>query len=166
MACERSRGTAKWGERSRIEHQTASILVLSDRLLDVIRELARDGATILYTTHYMEEAQRLCDRIAIMDQGQIIAEGSLEELLRLGGVGEVIELSGESLVLDEARLPGLLSTERQSGRTRLFVEHTAATLAPLGALLSDECCDSIRVEVHKVDLESVFMHLTGRALRD
>jgi ABC-2 type transport system ATP-binding protein len=140
-----------------------------DRLLEVIRSLASNRTTVLYTTHYMEEAQRLCDRIAIMDQGKIIAEGELDALLRIGGVGDVIELSGDVLTLDERRLsavPGLLSSERSEGTIRLYVERAAAALGPLGALLSEMESGVTGGEVHRVELERVFMHLTGRALRD
>src|SRR5262247_3263362 len=65
-----------------------------DRIFDAIHELARRGKTILYTTHYMEEAERLCDRIVIMDQGRIVAGGTVRELLDIVGMGEIIELSG------------------------------------------------------------------------
>src|SRR5262249_38690824 len=60
-----------------------------DRIFEAIRSLARNGKTILYTTHYLEEAERLCDRITIMDEGRILAAGTLDELLRIVGLGEV-----------------------------------------------------------------------------
>jgi len=82
-----------------------------ERLLEVVREIAASGTTVVYTTHYMEEAQRLCERLAIMDQGRVIAHGTLQELLDIVGPGQV-------------------------------------------------------VEVPETNLETVFMHLTGRALRD
>src|SRR5262245_35356746 len=65
-----------------------------DSIFDAIRELARHGKAILYSTHYMEEAERLCDRITVMDEGRIVAAGTLHELLQIVGLGEIIELSG------------------------------------------------------------------------
>jgi ABC-2 type transport system ATP-binding protein len=68
-----------------------------ENLLGAIRGLAADGTTVLYTTHYMEEAERLCDRIAILDEGRVRAVGTLEELLEIVGLGEVIEVRGAGL---------------------------------------------------------------------
>src|SRR5262245_47198002 len=140
-----------------------------DRLLEVVRELANEGTTVLYTTHYMEEAQRLCDRIAIMDQGAIIACGRLDELLRIVGAGEVIEIHGAAGAIEPglyARIPGLLAAEPLGSGLRLHVRNAGHALAELGVALSrvDGAVD--RVDVYPVDLERVFMHLTGRALRD
>src|SRR5262252_3718951 len=75
-----------------------------DRIFDAIRELARRGKTILYTTHYMEEAERLCDRITIMDEGRMVACGTLAELLQILGMGEIIELRGLGEELGDDRL--------------------------------------------------------------
>ena len=79
-----------------------------ERIFDIIAELQRTGTTILYTTHYMEEAERLCDRIAIMDDGHIVAMGTLEELLRLR-VEEVV-------------------VERPRGLEQLFIQLTGKRL--------------------------------------
>src|SRR5262249_23288540 len=140
-----------------------------DRLLAVVRELANAGTTVVYTTHYIEEAQRLCDRIAIMDQGAIIACGRLEELLRIVGAGEVIEVRGSSAALEPglyAQLPGLLATEPFGSGLRLHVRHVGSALRRLGVALSGVEGAVDRVDVYPVDLERVFLHLTGRALRD
>src|SRR5262245_30957994 len=140
-----------------------------DRLLAVVRELANEGTTVLYTTHYMEEAERLCDRIAIMDQGAIIACGRLDELLRIVGAGEVIEIRGASGAIDPglyAQIPGLLASEPFDSGLRLHVRNVGRALAEVGAALSRTDGTVDRVEVHPVDLERVFIHLTGRALRD
>src|SRR5262245_19695658 len=140
-----------------------------DRIFDAIRELARRGKTILYTTHYMEEAERLCDRIIIMDEGRIVAGGTLGELLRIVGMGEVIELRGTDDALDAARLaaiPGVTKIERGERATRLFVESAVRALPAVAALVGTPG-DGLRgVEIYPVDLERVFMHLTGKQLRD
>ena len=140
-----------------------------DRLLAVVRDLADEGTTVLYTTHYIEEAQRVCDRIAIMDQGAIIACGRLEELLRIVGAGEVIEIRGAPGAIEPglfATLPGLLATEPFGSGLRLHVRNVGRALAEVGAALSRTDGTVDRVDVHPVDLERVFIHLTGRALRD
>jgi ABC-2 type transport system ATP-binding protein len=140
-----------------------------DRIFDAIRELARRGKTILYTTHYMEEAERLCDRIIIMDEGRIVAGGTLAELLQLVGMGEIIELNGPAEVLDDARLaavPGISKVERGERSTRIFVESATGALPAIAALVGAAGQKLRGVQIYPVDLERVFMHLTGKQLRD
>jgi ABC-2 type transport system ATP-binding protein len=140
-----------------------------DRIFDAIRELARRGKTILYTTHYMEEAERLCDRIVIMDEGRIVAAGTLEELLRIVGMGEIIDLSGPAEAVDDGRLasvPGISKIERGERSTRIFVESAARALPAVAALVGTAGEKLRGVQIYPVDLERVFMHLTGKQLRD
>jgi ABC-2 type transport system ATP-binding protein len=140
-----------------------------DRIFDAIRELARGGKTILYTTHYMEEAERLCDRIIIMDEGRIVAAGTIGELLRIVGMGEVIELSGSGEVLGDGRLasvPGVSKIERGERSIRIFVESAARALPAIAALVATAGEKLRAVQIYPVDLERVFMHLTGKQLRD
>jgi ABC-2 type transport system ATP-binding protein len=140
-----------------------------DRIFDAIRELARRGKTILYTTHYMEEAERLCDRIIIMDEGRIVAGGTLGELLQIVGMGEIVELSGPTGVLDDAELaaiPGLSKIERGERSTRIFVESAARALPAVAALMAPAGEKLRGLQIYPVDLERVFMHLTGKQLRD
>jgi ABC-2 type transport system ATP-binding protein len=138
-------------------------------LYDVIRGIAAAGTTIVYTTHYMEEAERLCDRIAILDDGRIAAIGTQEELLGMIGMGEVIELRGAAIVGDGRaleELPEVLKIERDADVLRLYVKTAAEARALIAGPLSqyDGVLDSL--EVHRVSLERVFMHLTGHELRD
>ena len=140
-----------------------------DRIFDAIRELARNGKTILYTTHYMEEAERLCDRITIMDEGRILAVGTLGELLRIVGMGEVIELSGVRCDLGDGQLasiPGMIKVERGERSTRIFVQSAARALPALAAIVGGVGPELCGVQIYAVDLERVFMHLTGKQLRD
>jgi linearmycin/streptolysin S transport system ATP-binding protein len=140
-----------------------------DRIFDAIRELARNGKTILYTTHYMEEAERLCDRITIMDEGRILAVGTLGELLRIVGMGEVIELSGVRCDLGDGQLasiPGMIKVERGERSTRIFVQSAARALPALAAIVGGAGPELRGVQIYAVDLERVFMHLTGKQLRD
>jgi ABC-2 type transport system ATP-binding protein len=140
-----------------------------DRIFDAIRELARRGRTILYSTHYMEEAERLCDRITIMDEGRIVAAGTLSELLQILGMGEIIDLTGLGEDLGDGQLasiPGITKIERSERSTRIFVESAARALPAIAAVVA-RGGEKIRgVQIYPVDLERVFLHLTGKHLRD
>jgi len=95
-------------------------------ILEIIRDVASTGTTVLYTTHYMEEAQELCARIAIMDEGKILSTGSVEELSRQAGAGEILRLEGE---FDEKSLqeliqahPGLKLLHAKDGKAILNID--------------------------------------------
>ena len=140
-----------------------------ENLFDVIRQIASEGTTIVYTTHYIEEAERLCDRIAILDEGNIAAVGTLRELLGLVGMGEIVEVRGRGVARLggslEAR-PEVVKVERDDGVLRLFVKTAADARALMTAPLWGSGDDIESLEVHRVSLERVFMHLTGKELRD
>ncbi len=140
-----------------------------ENIFQAIREIARSGTTVVYTTHYMEEAERLCDRIAIMDEGRVVAVGTLDELLELVGMGEVIEIRSSEPLLQCGKLesiPNVARVETSERTTRVFVKSAARALGPIGAYLVEEDCEVQALEVYTVNLERVFMHLTGKALRD
>jgi ABC-2 type transport system ATP-binding protein len=138
-------------------------------ILDAIREIARQGMAVLYTTHYMEEAERFCDRIAIMDEGRIAATGSLPELLQIVGMGELIELRWVPDAGSLARLRAIedvAQVETVDGVTRICVANAGRALGPIAAIIAD-CSGTVDgLEIHPVNLERVFMRLTGKALRD
>jgi len=139
-----------------------------EHIFTIVTRLREDGVAILYTTHYMEEAERLCDRIGIMDEGQIIAMGSLEQLLAEAGCSEIVELRGLPPLADLTRLetaPGVCRLEQQDGITRLFVSRAAAVLAPLDQALRP-FPPGVSVQITPLSLESLFLQLTGKALRD
>jgi ABC-2 type transport system ATP-binding protein len=139
-------------------------------ILSNVADLSREGMAVLYTTHYMEEAERLCDRIGIIDEGVIKAEGTRRELVALVGKKDRIELVASGAVgpATEA-LAGLDLVEEATsadGRIELVVDqarnllpHILETAAAHGAVIKS-------VEVIEPDLEAVFLHLTGKALRD
>ena len=139
-------------------------------ILESVEALSVEGMAVLYTTHYMEEAERLCDRIAIMDSGRIQAEGTRDELLTLTGDLDHIRLTGGGAtgVAAEA-LQALAPVAQVSGDRRTLtltvrdaptaVADIVTTATAAGMTLSD-------VEITRPDLESVFLHLTGKALRD
>ena len=136
------------------------------KVWDVIRELKRQGVTIFLTTHYMDEAEKLCDRIAVIDHGVIVAEGAPDELKRVvGGDLVYIEFEGEPVKL-QARLSGY-GEVRVVGQTLVLKVEDAPSLLP-GLL---KVVESVGVRVRSVrysrpSLDDVFLYLTGRSLRD
>jgi ABC-2 type transport system ATP-binding protein len=137
------------------------------QLWDVIEGLRRQGKTILMTTHYMEEAQQLCDRVAIVDHGKVLELDSPAALIRRYFEEVAIEFhDGE---VDAARyksLPGVTSVTSEGGRVTLYTVDVPQTMA---ALLESETAGgaSFRdLNVRSATLEDVFLKLTGRALRD
>ncbi|GAB4532103.1 MAG: ABC transporter ATP-binding protein [Anaerolineales bacterium] len=143
------------------------------RILDTVVELNRQGLAVLYTTHYMEEAQEISHRIGIIDHGQLIAEGTLDELIRGAQVGESIALRLESSPSDPEALRADL--EHQPGVARALCAENDLTLHVdeannrLPALLNRLNALGLhvrRIELREPNLEAVFLHLTGRALRE
>jgi len=139
-------------------------------ILEVIRGVAAGGTTVLYTTHYMEEAQELCDRIAIIDHGRILTVGTLDELTRLAGEAEVLRLAG-SFSGSEARerlqaISGVRVLQAGDGGAMLSVAAGGpGLLAVLPAVLaSGLALDDVSIQ--RPNLQSVFISLTGRELRD
>jgi len=139
-------------------------------ILEVIRGVAASGTTVLYTTHYMEEAQELCDRIAIIDHGRILTIGTLDELTRLAGEAEMLRLAG-SFSGSEARerlqaISGVRVMQAGDGSAMLSVAAGGpGLLAVLPAVLaSGLALDDVSIQ--RPNLQSVFISLTGRELRD
>jgi ABC-2 type transport system ATP-binding protein len=139
-------------------------------ILESVEGLATEGMAVLYTTHYMEEAERLCDRIAIIDEGRIQAEGTRNELVELTGGVDRINLhgSGNTAAAAEAlrRLPGVRQVDGGSSGLLLTVRNGPGLLAPIVAEAGEAGMALSSVEIVRPDLESVFLHLTGKALRD
>lgn len=139
-------------------------------LLDRLKELNDHGVTILYTTHYMEEAQRLCARVAVMDHGSIIALDSPSVLIRRFGQGGLrMELNRAAKPSFLARLEGLGDAALIDGKTNEIFLHTRRTKQALKKtieLAEKEKVSIKSVNVMEENLESVFLNLTGRSLRD
>ncbi len=139
-----------------------------EKIFTIVRELRDRGIAILYTTHYMEEAERLCDRLAIMDEGKIIALGPLVDLLAEAGCSEVVQIRGLPPRADLSALqtlPGVCRVEVHVGETRLFVNRAARLLGPLHQFLG-RFGDQVMVEIAPLSLENLFLQLTGKELRD
>jgi ABC-2 type transport system ATP-binding protein len=139
-------------------------------ILASIEALSAEGMGILYTTHYMEEAERLCDRVGIIDQGRIIAEGTRRELVALvGGVDKVV-LVATGNVSDAARavrgIDGVDGLTTHEGGLDILVTEARRHLPAILEAVSRDGLAIRSVEVVEPDLEAVFLHLTGKALRD
>jgi ABC-2 type transport system ATP-binding protein len=139
-------------------------------ILESVERLAREGMAVLYTTHYMEEAERLCDRIGIIDLGELKAEGTRPELVALVGEHDRVQLQGEGELEAGARACVALSAVRaasvRDGGIELIVDHARAVLVELLQTIAGAGVQVDSVEVAEPDLEAVFLHLTGKALRD
>src|SRR5579872_7179096 len=141
------------------------------QLWDIIREFQRAGGTVLLTTHYMDEAEKLCDRLAIVDHGQIIAEGSPAELItRLGG-HHVVEFSvsghgnGANLRAWNA-LPTVESVREDDGMVALNVKQPHLTIPALLEAIDKQGTRLQHLTTRQASLEDVFVRLTGRHLRE
>jgi ABC-2 type transport system ATP-binding protein len=139
-------------------------------ILEVIREAADAGTTVLYTTHYMDEAEQLCDRIAIIDHGKILAIGTLAELTKLAGEAEVLRLTGpfddESLRTRLAAIPGTRILRVGEGTAVLAIETDGPGLLDVLPRVLDSELGVEDVSIQRPNLQSVFITLTGRELRD
>jgi ABC-2 type transport system ATP-binding protein len=143
------------------------------QLWDIIRGFRRQGRTVLLTTHYMDEAERLCDRVAIVDRGKVIALGSPAELIASLGGEHIVNFS----VLDSAEapelhaeqfatLPGVHSVRRDAEQISLGVAEPHVTLPALLERVKALRLDLASLNIRHASLEDVFVNLTGRHLRD
>ena len=139
------------------------------QLWDLIEEFKLAGRTILLTTHYMEEAERLCDRVAIMDHGKVISQGTPRELIASIGVEHVVEFSAGNTALDLAgisRIPGVRDVRSENGSVLMQVTELHQAVPALLAELGRQGVPLTELRTHSATLEDVFVHLTGRHLRD
>ena len=145
------------------------------QLWEIIREFQRAGGTVLLTTHYMDEAERLCDRLAIVDHGQIIAEGSPPDLIeRLGGhhvvefaVGARAAGNSDGAVLEAWRaLPSVESVREDDGMVALSVKEPHLTIPALLEAVGKQGSELQHLTTRQASLEDVFVRLTGRHLRE
>ena len=142
-----------------------------NNILETLRELNRQGVTMLYTSHYMEEVEFLCSHIAIMDHGRVIADGSQEELQRRAGGQDIISVrlgdeADEALRTRLMALPGVETVELQDHAVRIATASGRALLAPLVAELAAAGTTVTAIEVKEPNLEDLFLSLTGTSLRD
>jgi ABC-2 type transport system ATP-binding protein len=139
-------------------------------IFEHIERLKAEGMTIIYTTHYMEEAERLCDRVAIMDEGRILALDTPKGLIGLLGGGVIyvgIATEAIEMLLPAVRsLPHVRSASYQGGRLKVETSAARPALLELIELCNARDVPILSLEVLEPNLESVFLHLTGKRLRD
>lgn len=128
------------------------------------------GTTIIYTSHYMEEVEELCSRLAIMDNGKVIASGTQEEVKRMVTSEEKVEISvlnfNEDLTLKLKKINGVGQTDYEKGKLTLIISDTKTCLQNIIESLFQEDVKITDISIKTPNLESVFLSLTGKSLRD
>lgn len=141
-----------------------------NHILDTVLELNKQGMTIIYTSHYMEEVEYLCSRLCIMDQGKIIASGTQQELVEL--IDEKAQINIKSDMVENALLDSLIKIEgiadvrSDKDLISVYGENADVLLAEIVSSFSKNKNRIESIDVKKPNLEAVFLHLTGKALRD
>ncbi|MDI9620457.1 MAG: ABC transporter ATP-binding protein [Acidobacteriota bacterium] len=138
------------------------------KVWELVESFRARGGTVLLTTHYMEEAARLCDRVAVMDYGRIIALGSTAELVAALHAEQIVELELDHALEAPAlaSLPGVSGAVGRDGGLQLSVHDIGQALPAMLSALAARGVGLRRLTTHQATLEDVFVHLTGRALRD
>jgi ABC-2 type transport system ATP-binding protein len=139
-------------------------------ILDAVLKLKTEGTTVLYTTHYMEEAQELSNHIAIMDQGKMIAIGTHEELVKIVGATDriTVTINAESAKVMDAwkAVKGVKQVSANDGTLTILADDSNRVLPRLFETAATNGVRITSVAIQEPNLETVFLHLTGKALRD
>jgi ABC-2 type transport system ATP-binding protein len=138
------------------------------QLWELVEDYKRSGRTIVLTTHYMDEAERLCDRVAIMDHGKVIALGTPRELVASIGVEHMVEFSADSSlqISSLSRIEGVRDVRTQNGSVQMQVSKLHRAVPALLEELARQGIPLTELSTHSATLEDVFVALTGRHLRD
>ncbi|MDZ4179350.1 MAG: ABC transporter ATP-binding protein [Coriobacteriia bacterium] len=142
-----------------------------NHILEQVKELNTAGMTVLYTSHYMEEVELLCDRVAIVDHGKVIAMGTLAELRTLVGDADIVRIGVDDTLSEDAlaavsAVPGVKTAERADSTLEALATDGGEALAGIISALNAAGEKVHSAEVIEPNLESVFLHLTGKSLRD
>jgi ABC-2 type transport system ATP-binding protein len=137
-------------------------------LWDLIVDLKRQGRTVLMTTHYLEEAEAICDRVAIMDHGRILDIGTADELIGRRFHERAIQFDTIEALADDrlSAMPAVVRVAREDGSTLIYTRNVPETIAALLAATAGLGAEPGNLVVRRATLEDVFLELTGRALRD
>ena len=141
-------------------------------ILETVRNLNKQGMTVLYTTHYMEEAQELSDRVGIIDHGKLIALGTQKELTKIVGEYDTLRLhigeedDAEKLAQTLSGIPGVVKCSAADHQVVLVANEAEEALAPAITRANEVGIRIQSVDIQEPNLETVFLQLTGRALRD
>jgi len=138
-------------------------------ILESVKKIARDGTTILYTTHYMDEAEDLCDRLAIIDHGRILASGSQESITKIVGENRLLKVSGQFTPENAERLPGEIKELTLISLQENEVVYSLPMKYGTGEFIEKLHKAGFTIEnlsIKEPSLDSVFIKLTGRELRD
>jgi linearmycin/streptolysin S transport system ATP-binding protein len=139
-----------------------------EHIFEIVRRLREAGTAILYTTHYLEEAEALCDRLGIMSRGKLVAMGTLDALLANLECAEIIEVRGLPPGTDLAAVQaagGVCGVERTDRVMRLFVRSATHLLEPLQKIIS-RSRQPVHLKITPISLEHLFLSLTGTELHD
>jgi ABC-2 type transport system ATP-binding protein len=141
-----------------------------NHILETVLKLNSQGMTVIYTSHYMEEVEFLCTRVAIVDHGKIIAEGTKEELRKIAGDNDVLNIEqtgvNEKTVEMVKKLDGLKGLSLEDNKLKIITSDANTMLARVISVLDSQKCKIQSINIEQSNLESVFLQLTGRALRD
>ena len=137
-------------------------------IFEVVEKLHEDGMTIVYTTHYMEEAERLCDRIGILDNGEIIAQGTLDELRTTGSMKETVVISFTNLSDERFNMieNDWKDLQRFNDTIHFYSMNIQVDLSKIILKCSEAGLDIRHIDIRKINLETIFLSLTGKQLRD
>ena len=141
-------------------------------ILDTVKDLNKQGMTVLYTTHYMEEAEELSDRVGIIDHGELIAIGTQKELTKQVGETETLMLhigeneDPEALVTAFKGINGVIEANAINHEISVITHSAADVMAPVVTKANERGIKIHSIDIREPNLEAVFLHLTGRALRD
>ncbi|MEO8208833.1 MAG: ABC transporter ATP-binding protein [Chloroflexota bacterium] len=137
-------------------------------LWDIVLDLKQQGRTVVLTTHYMEEAEILCDRLAIVDHGRILESGTVKELVGRHFHERAVRFDRIDVLGDErlAAIPGVASVAHERGEVVLYTRDVPATIAGTLELTASIGAEPENLTIRRPTLEDVFLALTGRALRD
>ena len=141
-------------------------------ILDTVKDLNKQGMTVLYTTHYMEEAEELSNRVGIIDHGELIAIGTQKELTQQVGETETLILhiseneDPEALVTAFKGIKGVLEAKSVDHEISVITPSAADVMAPVVTKANERGIKIHSIDIREPNLEAVFLHLTGRALRD